>query len=53
MIIKINRINLTKLYIQEIMFSIDHDSQFMYIKDSSDMVKHVVYPLEAVEKEIL
>jgi hypothetical protein len=51
MIHKIDRTSLTKLIYTKIMFSIDHDLYFLYIKDSSDMVKHVVYPLEAVEKD--
>jgi hypothetical protein len=51
MIHKIDRTVLIKTYIQKIIFPIDHDLFFLYIKYSPDMVKHVVYPLEAVEKD--
>lgn len=51
MINKINRTFLTNLICRKIMFSIDHDLYFLYIINSSDMVKHDVYPIEAVEKD--
>ena len=33
------------------MFSIDHEYDLLYIKRSSDAVKHVVYPLMPLKRK--